>query len=139
MFEAYSLELSRLYVRDPFDAWFSKGVDNNLDTSDRLFDYLANVIEQCNPSMVMCFGSSMGGYGALRLALRTPVDLCVATSPQTLLDTRLPHTPRGGTALPGYRFAASAGSRNELQHASIFRGGDFVDIYNLTRIHWNNA
>ncbi|WP_168801314.1 tetratricopeptide repeat protein [Rhizobium rhizophilum] len=139
LFERFEGAITRIYVRDPSDMWYNNGVSENLNDSDKLFQYLHKTIRELKPSRVMCFGSSMGGYAALRFAMSGHVDLCVSTSPQTILDTRLPHTPKEPVDAGGYDLRQDIEALDHRKFLLFFGAADFVDVFNVLRVHWAGA
>lgn len=138
-FEKYPGRLHRIYVRDPFDQWFTRGISAELPDWESLARHVAGRVEALGAKRILTFGSSMGGYASLKYAAAHPVDLCVSISPQTLIDIRLPHTPKNPVP-PEHEDLAPLVTPDLQQRSLVFWGAaDFVDIYNILRISWSTS
>ena len=130
-----SFEVNRIFVRDPSDDWFQNGVTAELNSIDRLADYLGEALARLRPSRTLAFGSSMGGYASLVFGNLLGLDAVVAICPQTLLDPRLPHTPAtaSGGAYDDLAVALASLPAKPAHHV-FFGSADMVDIYNVHRL-----
>jgi tetratricopeptide (TPR) repeat protein len=136
LFEQFSENLHRIYVRDPYDCWYDKGVSEDIDSWDRLSEEIQSSLKELGATQVMVFGSSMGGYASLRLSSEINPHTCIAISPQTLLDRRLPHTPQSSVSRQSRDISLYMNSWRPKNAAVFFGAADFVDIFNVFRINW---
>lgn len=125
-----------VFVRDPFDCWFGKGAGDRLKSWKRIQWCISTIRRDLRIEQTLAFGSSMGGYAALRLAAELDFDYCVATSPQTILDPRLPHTPKLILGDSLFDIKPLIEEAKKTQFHVYFGGIDLVDIYNVDRISW---
>ncbi len=139
LFEQFSENLHRIYIRDPFDQWYDQGVSEEIPSWDALLRAIDSVLEELDVKQVMTFGSSMGGYASLRVASHINPHICIAISPQTILDNRLPHTPKTPVAEANRDLALYLNGWQPKNAAIFFGAADFVDIYNVFRINWQGA
>ena len=129
------LDASKIFIRDPYDAWYNRGVGDGLDSIEALTGYLRSEIARLRPNRVVMFGTSMGGYAALLLGLELGAESVVAVSPQSILDPRLPHTP--SVLYPGPHFDLAPrfqACTQPLRITLFFGAADMVDCYNALRI-----
>ena len=76
-----------LFVTDTIQTWFLYGINSEIDTIEKLTEYLGQVIKEYDN--VGFVGSSMGGYGAILFGQLLNPNHCVAFSPQTFLSDEL--------------------------------------------------
>jgi tetratricopeptide (TPR) repeat protein len=139
LFEQFAPQLTRIYVRDPMDAWYAQGTGGQFHTRDDLLAGIGDIVAELSPVRTMTFGASMGGYASLAMNVAANIDLCVATSPQTILDTRLPHTPASEVATAYRDLRDPLGAQDNKNTVLYFGAADFVDIYNVARTDWRSA
>ncbi|NKE48648.1 tetratricopeptide repeat protein [Roseomonas frigidaquae] len=131
------LPFSRIYVRDPFDCWFQRGIGSGVDSPEALVAYLGRVLAELRPLRRVTMGSSMGGYAALLFGHLLRVDAVFAMSPQTIIDRRLPHTPSEDFSdRPYFDLAPLLRIKNRHRPAThiLFGSDDIVDVWNATRV-----
>ncbi|MBU8547287.1 MULTISPECIES: tetratricopeptide repeat protein [Roseomonadaceae] len=131
------LPFSRVYVRDPFDCWFQRGVGKGVDSPEALVEHLSRVLARLRPLRRVTMGSSMGGYAALLFGHLLRVDSVFAMSPQTIIDRRLPHTPSEDFSdRPYFDLAPLLRIKNRHRPAThiLFGSDDIVDVWNATRV-----
>lgn len=128
------LPVNRVFVRDPANLWYQKGVSPELPSFEALAAYLAEVVRRLRPSKTVTFGSSMGGYASLLFGDRLNADAVVSICPQTLLDPRLPHTPAEAPAGVNADLAAALAAPSSAARYVFFGSIDVVDIYNVFRL-----
>jgi dienelactone hydrolase len=131
------LPFSRIYVRDPADRWFQRGIGSGLDTPDALAAHLRVVLKALKPARIVTTGASMGGYAALLFGHLLRAQAVFAMSPQTIIDRRLPHTPPEDFAGHPYFDLAPllrARDRHRPPTHILFGSDDMVDIWNAARI-----
>ena len=139
LFEQFEANLHRIYIRDPYDQWYDQGVSEEITTWPALVAEIQRGIETLGAKDVMTFGASMGGYASLKLASQIKAHTCIAISPQTLLDHRLPHTPKQPVAPENRDLSYSLDPWQPNNAAIFFGAADFVDIFNVFRIDWKGV
>lgn len=80
-------DCSRIYVRDPYQAWYQMGITDIHRSTVYLGTVLANKIDTLWPTRVITIGSSAGGYAAILYAWMLQADTALAFMPQTFLDS----------------------------------------------------
>ena len=78
----------KIFLRDFNQAWYQKGVDDELDHIDKVIEYLKNVLSKNKYDKVCFLGNSMGGYGALLFGSILNVDCVISFAPQSFIDKR---------------------------------------------------
>jgi tetratricopeptide (TPR) repeat protein len=139
LFEQFSEKLHRIYVRDPHDQWYDQGVSEELTSWPEVADAIRAEIEKLGATEVLTFGASMGAYAGIRFAREVDACACIAMSPQTILDGRLPHTPRDPVDQANHDLGRLLGSWQPRCTSIFFGAADFVDIYNVLRVSWQGA
>lgn len=90
MFEFFNslkdLDCDKIYLRDFEQAWYFKGVDQEISNFHELIEYLKYIINKNNYRNVCFLGNSMGGFGALLFGSLLNVNKIIAFSPQTFID-----------------------------------------------------
>ena len=79
-----------IFVRDATHCWYQRGLKAGIDPNqgfDSVIDELGKEIDLIKPREVVCMGSSMGGYAAIRAGLVLKASAIIAFSPQVLLGT----------------------------------------------------
>lgn len=131
------LPLSRIYLRDPQDRWFQRGIGPQAPTPEAVAELLRRALHHLRPARVVAAGASMGGYGALLFGHLLQASAVIAMSPQTIIDPRLPHTPpedfAGAAHFDLVPLLRQRGPRRPRTHV-IFGSDDIVDVWNATRI-----
>ncbi|MFD1703705.1 tetratricopeptide repeat protein [Methylopila henanensis] len=126
--------LNRVFLRDPDNLWYQRGVSAELSGVEPLAAYLAEVLRVLKPSTTIAFGSSMGGYASLLFGQKLDVDAVVSICPQTLLDPRLPHTPAAAPNGPYDDLSGLPAPAPRRKTYVFFGSADMVDIYNVYRM-----
>lgn len=139
LFEQFEDDLHRIYIRDPHDQWYDQGVSDEITSWGELVAQIRKALSELNVKQVLTFGSSMGGYASLRLAAQIDPYICIAISPQTLLDRRLPHTPKQPVSSESWDLSPYVNAWQPKNAAIFFGAADFVDIFNVFRINWQGA
>jgi alpha-beta hydrolase superfamily lysophospholipase len=126
---------SKIFVKDPADAWYQTGVENVAASIDDLAACLRQAVKEVGARRVVMFGTSMGGYAALLFGQLLQADAVVAVSPQSILDPRLPHTPHERFEGPYFdlRHVLKRRAGSPSVHI-LFGAGDIVDCYNTLRL-----
>lgn len=132
------LSINKVFVRDKLDAWYQKGTGSYTTSVEGLAGKLSEIIASTQPSRTLTFGTSMGGYASILFGNLINVDAVIASSPQTLLDSRLPHTPSSDFSDYKY-FDLSKILRSDYadrRHIVFSGADDLVDLYNISRAAW---
>ncbi|RKY21250.1 MAG: hypothetical protein DRQ55_04915 [Planctomycetota bacterium] len=79
------LEVKRLFVRDPAQAWYQRGLPGVAADVDGVAQHLTRRIAASGAERVVMVGNSMGGYAALLFGARLDVHAVLAFAPQTFL------------------------------------------------------
>ncbi|MCX6123833.1 MAG: tetratricopeptide repeat protein [Proteobacteria bacterium] len=81
-----------VFIRDPYyTSWYLNGIDATYNDWDGLVRYLSILLSSYSLEDISFWGSSMGGYAAIRASIHFPGSFCMAISPQTVISTSLPH------------------------------------------------
>jgi len=131
------LPFSKIFVRDPFDQWFQRGISADLGSLDILSSHLRSAIRMLRPCRLITMGASMGGYGALLFGYMLRANAVFAMSPQTIIDPRLPHTPTENFAgTPYFDLAPLLRVKNRHRPSThiLFGSDDIVDVWNACRL-----
>ena len=80
------IDCDKVFIRDFKQAWYQKGVDEQLDTSGKIVEYLKKILSENNYNNVCFLGNSMGGYAAILFGSILNVDKVIAFSPQSYID-----------------------------------------------------
>lgn len=132
--------INRIFVRDPFDCWYQKGVSDQIASVEALAETLRARVRALGSEHVLTFGSSMGGYASLLFGRLLPATTICAIAPQTIIDPRLPHTPGERFDGPNFDLAPLLAKGFGDSTVMVFLGSaDFVDIYNVARVDWGQA
>ncbi|MCB0640661.1 MAG: hypothetical protein KDC44_03440 [Phaeodactylibacter sp.] len=90
VFEFYKsiahLNCDKIFLRDFRQAYYQKGVDEDIDHIESLIDYLKKVVEAGNYKKIICIGNSMGGYAAMLFGCIINADRVISFVLQTLID-----------------------------------------------------
>ncbi len=139
LFEQFGEKLHRIYIRDPHDQWYDRGISDTLTSWADVSQAIQKEIDALGATEVLTFGASMGAYACIRFAREVDAAACIALSPQTLLDRRLPHTPREPVQDANRDLGQMLGSWRPQCTAVFFGAADFVDVYNVLRVGWQGA
>lgn len=80
--------LNRILVRDPFNAWYHRGVPGLGDTVDDIAIKFKGLISAIAPSRVITIGQSMGAYAAIMFGQLLGADQVLAFGPLSFLDAQ---------------------------------------------------
>lgn len=75
----------RIYIRDIYKSWYVTGVNQNIDSIDKLVDFIA---KESNGLKLVCVGSSSGGYLAVLLGCLLHADHVLCFSAQMELNNQ---------------------------------------------------
>ena len=78
----------KVFLRDFNQAWYHKGVDDELDHSDKVTYYLKKIISENKYDKVCFLGNCMGGYAAILFGSILNVDCVISFVPQSFLTKR---------------------------------------------------
>lgn len=82
-----NLDCDKIYMRDFYQAWYQKGVDENISSIEEIRNYLENIIASNKYKNVCFIGNSMGGYAALLFGNLLNINRVICFAPQTFIDT----------------------------------------------------
>jgi pimeloyl-ACP methyl ester carboxylesterase len=88
-FNRLGLKSNFLYVKDISNSWYA-----DPDGWDDLCEFVLTIIRERNIKWTVAFGLSMGGYGALLLASRLPLNRVIGFGPQTCIGAEAPFDQR---------------------------------------------
>ena len=80
------LEYSRIFLRDPNQSWYQRGLPNVGDDAYAVGDYLRRKILESAASNVYFVGNSMGGFAALLFCSMLRQGQAIAFAPQTFVS-----------------------------------------------------
>lgn len=75
------------FARDATHCWYHRGLQDGADGFNSVLTALQAEIDIVQPREIVCLGSSMGGYAAIRAGLYLKANAVIAYSPQVLLGT----------------------------------------------------
>lgn len=78
--------IDKVFVRDFFQMWYLNGVDDTINTLEKLKVQLENIIKDYE--RVTFIGNSMGGYAAILFGTLLNVNKVISFAPQTFIDAR---------------------------------------------------
>ncbi|QSE96644.1 alpha/beta fold hydrolase [Fulvivirga lutea] len=79
------LDCDKVFIRDFNQAWYHKGVSEELNSIGAIKDYLQELLHEGNYKRVCFIGNSMGGYAAILFGNLLKVDAVIAFAPQTFI------------------------------------------------------
>ena len=77
------LGYSRILLHDQYHKWYHRGIDDQRPDFPSLIAYLREEIKRLGPQKVLCIGTSIGGYAAIRAGHELGADYVHAFSPPT--------------------------------------------------------
>lgn len=83
------LDDSKVFLRDPAQAWYQRGLPGIGPDILAVGDYLQQTIARARASRVTFVGNSMGGFAAILFCALLKQGRAVAFAPQTFVSTRL--------------------------------------------------
>lgn len=90
VFEFYnclnSVSCNKIFIKDDYQAWYHKGINEDLSSMNLLAKYLEGIILEGNYKKVCFVGNSMGGYAAILFGVLLNVDEILVFSPQTFIN-----------------------------------------------------
>jgi len=79
------IDCDKIFIRDFNQTWYQKGVDKDIDTLDKLVNYLQETIAKHDYKRICFMGNSMGGYAAILFGTLLNIDKVIAFAPQTFI------------------------------------------------------
>lgn len=150
------LEYSKVFLRDPRQAWYQRGLPEVGESAADIGRFLESLILDSGCREVIFVGNSMGGYAALMFSAMLKTGRVIAFAPQTFIDaeqrmahrdsrwaeqiTALHQAPRPDdilslrpwieTKYPSLRASIHVPAKDRLdrQHAEKLRGLEAVEI-----------
>lgn len=83
------LAYSRVFVRDPYQAWYLRGLPGIGPDIHAVGEYLEKIIDTSGADKVTFVGNSMGGYAALLFCAMLKTGSAIAFSPQTFISDEM--------------------------------------------------
>jgi hypothetical protein len=80
------VHVKRMFVRDPRQSWYHRGMPQHGKTLASIADSLRTVLADHDFDRLVTVGNSAGGYGALVFGTLLGADTVLAFGPQTVLD-----------------------------------------------------
>lgn len=80
------ISCDKIFLRDFEQAWYQIGVDNELNSFEKVANYLKETIRKNKYDKVCFMGNSMGGYAAILFGSYLSVDQVISFAPQTFID-----------------------------------------------------
>lgn len=80
------IECDKIFFRDFNQAWYQKGVDNGLNSTNKIITHLEDKIDAKQYNKVCFLGNSMGGYALILFGSILNVDNVISFAPQTFID-----------------------------------------------------
>lgn len=82
------LNCDKIFIRDFNQMWYQKGVDDNINSTDKIKKYLEFQIQNNNYDEICFIGNSMGGYAAILFGTLLDVNNIICFAPQTFIDKK---------------------------------------------------
>ncbi|MCD4729746.1 MAG: hypothetical protein K8R74_04035 [Bacteroidales bacterium] len=82
------LDCDKIFLRDFKQAWYQKGVDDDIDNIEKVKDFLEKLITEKGYKKICFLGNSMGGYAAILFGSILNVDKVLSFAPQSFIDKR---------------------------------------------------
>lgn len=83
-----NINCDKVFIRDFNQAWYQLGVDDEINSWNRLKEILDKIIVDNGYNKVLFLGNSMGGYGAMMFGTMLNVNHIVAFAPQTFINRK---------------------------------------------------
>lgn len=80
------IRANKIYVRDLQQVWYQRGLPGIATDLEGIAAFLADRIEEVNPSRTVLVGNSMGGFAAIVIGILLNADRILAFAPQTFAD-----------------------------------------------------
>lgn len=81
-----TLPVSRLYLKDPYQLWYQRGLPGLAANVQELVEYLKARLLAIQPERLVITGNSMGGFAALLFGCLLGADSVHAFSPKTFIN-----------------------------------------------------
>jgi hypothetical protein len=81
-----AIPVKRLFVRDPHQCWYHRGVPRYGRTVTGVAESLRGLLDGCEFDRLVATGNSAGGYAALVFGTLLGADAVLSFAPQTVLD-----------------------------------------------------
>lgn len=109
---AQIVEASKIFLRDPYQAWYQRGLPGIGDDIIAVANYISTCIEESGSKRICFIGNSMGGFAALLFSTLLRCGKVIAFVPQVFVskEKRLRHQDR--------RWSREIGSMLEHRTAS---------------------
>lgn len=122
---ASTLPASKVFIRDPYQAWYQFGISPQINTVNKLAQSIQTlIVEPSKAPKVLTIGNSAGGYAALLFGCLIKADVILAFSPQTYIE-------RNGWKKEDGRFG------EQIQQANLTRNKSFLNLRPLVANNLN--
>lgn len=116
------IKTKKIYVRDPYQAWYHRGLPGISRDFGGTVKYLRRMIGEQGPRRVVVCGNSAGGYAALLFGCALKVDLVLSFAPQTFIGPVERKKHRDDRWKPKLK--------------ALYQNGGNPEFYNLKRVIW---
>lgn len=131
---AKHIQSNRLLLRDPVDHWYNSGIPCFGATIHEVAMHIETVAHDLGVTRIRTAGSSMGGYAAILFGSIVGAERCVAFSPQTILDPRLPLAPDAAVSLAAPDLLPFIKAAPSTAIEILIGGDDIVDHFHAYRL-----
>ena len=80
------LKIDKVFFRDFSEIFYQNGVDDEINTPDKIVEFVTDAIAKNNYKKVCVIGNCMGGYASLVFGPLINADVIISFSPPTFLD-----------------------------------------------------
>lgn len=80
------INCDKIFLRDFEQAWYQKGINENINNIEHIGKFLQNEIHDNNYNKTCFLGNSMGGYAAILFGSMINVNTIISFAPQTFID-----------------------------------------------------
>lgn len=123
--------INKLFIRDATRSWYQHPVKNHWDNIDEMIELIRLHTSHFDKRKITCMGGSMGGYAAMVTAIKINAGRALLFSPQTMLDHRLPNSPKDNIRLRYQNPFTLLAQRSDTEVKIYLGTEDFADLYNV--------
>ncbi|MBU2885818.1 hypothetical protein KO507_08600 [Gilvimarinus agarilyticus] len=81
-----SINADKIFIKDSQQAWYHKGINSEIDSIDKLAEFIQEIIQSKKYKKCVLIGNSMGGFAAIAIGALLNVDSVIAFSPQSFIS-----------------------------------------------------
>lgn len=81
-----AVNCDKAFFRDFNQAWYQMGVDNELNSLEKIEQRIKSLMTSGGYKRVCLLGNSMGGFASIYFGLKLEIDRVIAFAPQTFVD-----------------------------------------------------